>query len=44
VHDDFRVIEGEYLRDLLEQPVALQHTLMGLTVSAPLDHLARRLD
>jgi len=43
VHDDFRVIEGEYLRDLLEQPVALQHTLMGLTVSAPLDHLARRL-
>ena len=43
MHDDFRVVEGEYLRDLLEQPVALQNTLEGLTVSAPLEHLARRL-
>lgn len=43
MHDDFRVIEGEYLRDLLEQPVALQNTLKGLTVSEPLEHLAGRL-
>ena len=40
---DFSVIEGEYLRDLLDQPRALDETLAGLQVSKPLLQLASRL-
>lgn len=40
---DFSVIEGEYLRDILEQPRALDETLAGLEVSKTLHQLAVRL-
>ena len=40
---DFSVIEGEYLRDILDQPHALDQTLYGLEVSKPLRELASRL-
>jgi glutamine---fructose-6-phosphate transaminase (isomerizing) len=40
---DFSVIEGEYLRDILEQPQALAHTLELLSTSKTLDNLATRL-
>jgi len=43
VLSDFSVIEGEYLRDLLDQPRALDETLAGLQVSKPLLQLASRL-
>jgi glucosamine--fructose-6-phosphate aminotransferase (isomerizing) len=43
VLSDFSVIEGEYLRDILDQPRALEQTLEGLKVSKPLDQLAARL-
>ena len=37
------VIEGEYLRDLLEQPTALENTLAALPDSEGLQEMARRL-
>jgi glucosamine--fructose-6-phosphate aminotransferase (isomerizing) len=37
------VIEGEYLRDILDQPRALERTLGGLQESKPLAHLKERL-
>ncbi len=40
---DFSVIGGEYLRDILDQPRALDETLAGLQVSKPLLQLAGRL-
>jgi len=40
VLSDFSVIEGEYLRDLLDQPRALNQTLAGLEVSKTLHQLA----
>lgn len=41
---DFSVIEGEYLRDLLDQPRALEQTLQGLNESSALRDLAKRLN
>jgi fructoselysine-6-P-deglycase FrlB-like protein len=43
VPPDFSVIEGAYLRDILDQPRALDETLAGLEVSKALDQLATRL-
>jgi glutamine---fructose-6-phosphate transaminase (isomerizing) len=43
VRKDLCVIKGEYLRDLLEQPVALENTLDGLTRSKGLEQIANRL-
>jgi len=43
VLSDFSVIEGEYLRDILDQPRALDETLAGLEVSKTLHQLAVRL-
>jgi glucosamine--fructose-6-phosphate aminotransferase (isomerizing) len=43
VLSDFSVIEGEYLRDLLDQPRALNETLTGLEVPKTLHQLAARL-
>jgi glutamine---fructose-6-phosphate transaminase (isomerizing) len=40
---DFSVIEGEYLRDILDQPRALEETLDSLDVPKPLRELASRL-
>ena len=40
---DFSVIDGAYLRDILDQPRALDETLAGLEVSKALDQLATRL-
>ncbi len=40
---DFSVIEGAYLRDILDQPRALEETLAGLDLSDALHRLARRL-
>ncbi len=40
---DFSVIEGEYLRDILDQPRSLDETLAGLEVSKTLHRLAGRL-
>src|ERR1700722_7486875 len=40
---DFSVIEGAYLRDILDQPRALDETLAGLKVSETLHQLAARL-
>ena len=37
------VINGEYLRDILDQPHALERTLAGLKSSKALQHLAARL-
>jgi len=41
---DLKVIEGEYLRDLLEQPRALEQTLHALERSKELLELAQRLN
>jgi glucosamine--fructose-6-phosphate aminotransferase (isomerizing) len=38
------LIEGQYLRDLLEQPLALQNTLDALRASKTLEQLALRLN
>jgi glutamine---fructose-6-phosphate transaminase (isomerizing) len=43
VLSDFSVIEGAYLRDILDQPRALDETLAGLEVSKALQQLAARL-
>ena len=42
--DDLAVIEGDYLRDLLHQPQALEDTLANLQTSKPLLGLAQRLN
>lgn len=42
--DSLSVIEGEYLRDILNQPQALEKTLAGLAGSKPLQELAARLN
>jgi len=39
---DFSVIEGPYLRDILDQPRALEQTLAGLEVSKSLSQIASR--
>ncbi len=41
--EDLSVIEGEYLRDILCQPKALEDTLAALETPQPLLHLTRRL-
>ena len=41
---DLRVIEGEYLRDLLDQPQALEDTLLALDRPKPLLQLAQQLN
>lgn len=41
---DFSHIDGEYLRDLLNQPQALEDTLQGLDESRELKDLAKRLN
>jgi glucosamine--fructose-6-phosphate aminotransferase (isomerizing) len=38
--ENFSVVEGPYLRDILDQPRALEETLAGLEVSKPLQRLA----
>jgi glucosamine--fructose-6-phosphate aminotransferase (isomerizing) len=43
VPDDLSVVEGPYLRDILDQPRALEETLAGLDVSKPLQKLAGML-
>jgi glutamine---fructose-6-phosphate transaminase (isomerizing) len=40
---DLKVIEGEYLQDLLDQPRALEDTLRSLDHAKPLSDLAARL-
>lgn len=40
---DFSIVEGAYLRDILDQPRALDQTLVGLKVSESLHRLANRL-
>ena len=43
MQSDFSVIEGAYLRDILDQPHALDETLDGLEVSKTLHQVAARL-
>jgi glutamine---fructose-6-phosphate transaminase (isomerizing) len=43
VQSDFSVIEGAYLRDILDQPRVLDETLAGLEVSKTLRQLAAHL-
>jgi len=40
---DFRIVEGKYLEDILDQPRALDATLGSLELSQPLTDLSRRL-
>jgi len=42
--EDLAVIEGEYLRDILYQPQALENTLAILETSKPLQDVAARLN
>ena len=42
--EDLAMIEGEYLRDLLHQPQALENTLATLETSKPLQDVAARLN
>jgi glutamine---fructose-6-phosphate transaminase (isomerizing) len=42
--EDLAMIEGEYLRDLLHQPQALENTLAALATSKPLQAIAARLN
>ena len=44
VFEDLAMIEGEYLRDLLHQPLALENTLASLGTSKPLQDVATRLN
>jgi glucosamine--fructose-6-phosphate aminotransferase (isomerizing) len=39
----FSIIEGDYLRDILDQPRALRETLVGLEMSKPLRNLSNRI-
>lgn len=41
---DFSLLEGDYLRDLLDEPQVLRRTLDGLKESAALSELARDLE
>lgn len=41
---NFSLLEGEYLRDLLDEPLVLERTLAGLQESAALSGLARDLE
>jgi glucosamine--fructose-6-phosphate aminotransferase (isomerizing) len=43
VAPDFSVIQGQYFRDVLDQPKAIEDTLTGLTLSKPLQELAAKL-
>lgn len=43
MQSNFSVIEGAYLRDILDQPRALEETLAGLEVPNPLQRFAGRL-
>jgi len=43
MHLDYSLFEGEYLRDLLDQPRALTSTLRGLRVSTELRQIQERL-
>jgi glucosamine--fructose-6-phosphate aminotransferase (isomerizing) len=40
---DFSVVEGEYFRDLMDQPGALEHTVAGLEVPVGLESVAARV-
>src|SRR5579884_1570159 len=40
---EFSVIEGAYLRDILDQPQALEHTLAALELSPALQLIAGKL-
>jgi glutamine---fructose-6-phosphate transaminase (isomerizing) len=42
VRSDFSVLEGEYFRDLMDQPRALEETVAGLEVPARLESVAAR--
>ena len=42
--EDLAVIQGEYLRDLLHQPQALENTLTNLETSKSLQTIAARLN
>ncbi len=42
--EDLAMLEGEYLRDLLHQPLALENTLASLETSQALQHVAARLN
>ena len=42
--NDFSVIEGEYLLDILSQPQALEETLQALLPAKPLQSLAAKLN
>jgi len=44
VLEDLATIEGEYLRDILQQPQALENTLASLETSKPLQEAAARLN
>jgi glucosamine--fructose-6-phosphate aminotransferase (isomerizing) len=44
VFEDLSIIEGEYLRDILHQPQALEKTLADLQMSQPLLDVAARLN
>jgi len=44
VLEDLATIEGEYLRDILQQPQALKNTLASLETSNPLQEAAARLN
>jgi glucosamine--fructose-6-phosphate aminotransferase (isomerizing) len=44
VFEDLAIVEGEYLRDLLHQPQALENTLAALETSKPLQDVAARLN
>jgi glucosamine--fructose-6-phosphate aminotransferase (isomerizing) len=44
VFEDLAVIEGEYVRDILHQPQALENTIAALETSKPLLDLAARLN
>jgi glucosamine--fructose-6-phosphate aminotransferase (isomerizing) len=44
VLEDLEIIEGEYLRDILHQPQALENTLAALETSKTLQNVAARLN
>jgi glucosamine--fructose-6-phosphate aminotransferase (isomerizing) len=44
VPENLAVVEGEYLRDILRQPQALENTLANLRTSRPLGDIATRLN
>lgn len=43
LHPDLSIVEGPYLKDVLDQPLALQQTWHGLETSSALEHIAARL-